>query len=460
MPSPTERPRPNVLLVIADDHRHDPLGAGGHPVVRTPALDALAARGTRFAQAYHMGGLIAAVCSPARASLLTGRHVVAANAAPEASSDPACKVAIPAGLATLPEIFRRAGYETFLTGKWHNDPAALHRSFTAGRRIFIGGMSDHTRVPLHDYSPAGDYSGAPHFETGFSTELFCDAAIDFLAARPGAPAPFFLHLSLTSPHDPRTPPGSYANEYAPATLPLPPGFLPEHPFDNGEMQIRDETLAPKPLTPPVIRRQLADYYGMIAHQDAQLGRVFAALRRAGLESSTIVVYVSDHGLALGSHGLLGKQNLYEHSVRVPLLLSGPGVPAGRVDHGLAYSLDLFATLAQLAGLAVPSGLDSRALLANGAGAPGRAQVFALYKDCQRMVNDGRWKLIRYHVQGRETLQLFDLKNDPREEHNRIREPAQRENTARLSRLLAAWQQSIGDRWMPLPDSGGTARPIP
>jgi arylsulfatase A-like enzyme len=454
MSPPATRPRPNVLFVIADDHRQDALGAYGHPVVRTPALDALAARGTRFTRAYHMGGHIAAVCSPARSCVLTGRHAVAANAAPEASSDPGCIVRITPGLATLPQIFRQAGYETFVTGKWHNDPASLHRSFTSGRRIFVGGMSDHNRVPLRDFSPTGDYSVAPHFEPGFSTELFCDAAIDFIGDRKDN-SPFFLYLALTSPHDPRTPPPEFAKEYDPAQLPLPPSFLPEHPFDNGEMLIRDETLAPKPLTPAVIRRHLADYYGMIAHQDAQLGRVFAALRSAGLEDSTIVVYVSDHGLALGSHGLLGKQNLYEHSVRVPLLISGPGVPAGRVADDAVYSLDLYATLAELARISLPSGLESRTLLANDGKtpAPGRPSICAMYKDCQRMVNDGRWKLIRYRVGGRDRLQLFDLENDPGEMHDLAADPAQHDTVERLLGLLGEWQASIGDRWMR--ESAGT-----
>jgi arylsulfatase A-like enzyme len=448
MPLSAARSRPNVLFVIADDHRHDALGVSGHPVVRTPALDALAARGTRFARAYHMGSLIAAVCSPARAALLTGRNPVAASAAPVASSDPGCTVSLPPTAVTLPELFRRDGYETFITGKWHNDTAALHRSFSQGHRIFLGGMSEHTRVPLRDYSPSGDYTGAPHFEKGFSTELFCESAIGFID-RQRAGSPFFLYLALTSPHDPRTPPAPFAGDYPAGQLPLPANFLPEHPFDNGEMIIRDETLAAKPLAPAVARQHLADYYGMIAHQDAQLARVFAALRQAGLEANTIVVYVSDHGLALGSHGLLGKQNLYEPSIRVPLLLSGPGVPAGCVSQNLAYSFDLYATLAGLAGIATPAGLDSRPLLAAGGQpcATGRDEHFALYKDCQRMASDGRWKLIRYRVGTTERLQLFDLERDSDERNDLSGESAHQETIGRLLASLSKWQRNVGDRWM-------------
>jgi arylsulfatase A-like enzyme len=452
MSSPTGRTPPNVLFIIADDHRHDALGVSGHPAVRTPHLDALAARGTRFTHAYQMGGLVAAVCSPARASLLTGRNVVAADDAQVASSSPGCKVALPSDCPTLPQIFRAAGYETFITGKWHNDVPALQRSFSGGSRIFIGGMSDHRHVPLHEYSKSGDYSSPPHFEHGFSTELFCDAAVDFLARPRG---PFFLYLALTSPHDPRTPPSEFARQYVPPQMPLPANFEPEHPFDNGELAIRDETLAAKPLSGAALQTHLADYYGMIAHQDAQLGRVFDALRTAGLESSTIVVYVSDHGLALGSHGLLGKQNLYEHSLRVPLIMAGPGVEAGAINHSLVYSMDLYASLAGLAGLAPTGPVDSRPLVSLNGSTPAqpRENIFAMYKDCQRMVRDGRWKLIRYHVKGRDRLQLFDLENDPDELTDLSSAPRHAKTIRRLLGLLVDWQDRVGDRWMPRLDSG-------
>ncbi|HVU34691.1 MAG TPA: sulfatase-like hydrolase/transferase [Opitutaceae bacterium] len=445
-PSPG-RSRPNVLLVIADDHRHDALAHAGNPVVQTPHLDALAARGCRFTRAYHMGGLVAAVCSPARASLLTGCNAIAADACPGPSSGAATYVALPPRARTLPQAFREAGYTTFVTGKWHNDVPALQRSFSDGRRIFLGGMSDHDHVPLRPFSPTGNYGAPPVYEPGFSTELFCDAAVEFLGR---ARDPFFLYLALTSPHDPRTPPPEFARLYPPERIPLPANFLPAHPFDNGEMAIRDELLAPRPLTPSVVRRQLADYYGMVSHQDAQLGRVFAALRAAGREEDTIVVYVSDHGLSLGAHGLLGKQNMYEESMRVPLILAGPGVPVGR-RADLVYSLDLFATLASLAGIDPPAGTESRSLFGP---RPGRDQVFGLYRDCQRMVLDERWKLIRYRVDRTERLQLFDLQRDPDELTDLAAAPDGRPIVRRLLAAMAAWQHQIGDRWVPPPPAAG------
>ena len=231
---------------------------------------------------------------------------------------------------------------------------------------------------------------------------------------------------------------------------LPANFQPQHPFDNGEISIRDEALAQKPLSGDVLKQHLADYQGMVAHQDAELGRVFAALRSGGLESNTIVVYVSDHGLALGSHGLLGKQNLYEHSLRVPLLMAGPGVPAGAVDHSLVYSMDLYATLAHLAGISLTGSLDCQPLpsIAATTAIAHRENIFAMYKDVQRSIRDARWKLIRYHVNGADRLQLFDLQEDPDELNDLSVISGHEETIRRLLGLLREWQQRVGDHWMP------------
>ena len=240
--------------------------------------------------------------------------------------------------------------------------------------------------------------------------------------------------------------------YDPDRIELPPNFLPAHPFDNGELEIRDEKLAPKPLVPATLRQHLADYYGMISHQDEQLKRVLTALRASGAEENTIIVYVSDHGLALGRHGLLGKQNLYEHSVRVPMLLSGPGIAAGVICREMVYSLDLYATLAGLAGhsgRSRPRQPESARCRWRAAPQRGRDLVFALYKDCQRMACDGRWKLIRYRVKGRERLQLFDLAQDPDELNDLSAEPRRQAELERLRSQLAEWQRTIGDRWMPV-----------
>ena len=156
--------------------------------------------------------------------------------------------------------------------------------------------------------------------------LYADAVIDFLAQAGASGQPFLAYVSFTSPHDPRTPPEPFASWYHPDSISLSPNYLPEHPFDNGELEVRDEMLRERPRTETMIREELALYYGMISELDAQIGRIVTALEENGQRENTLIVMAGDNGLAVGSHGLLGKQNLYEHSMRVPLIIAGPGIP--------------------------------------------------------------------------------------------------------------------------------------
>jgi arylsulfatase A-like enzyme len=436
---------PNILFVVVDDHRADAIGALGYPTVCTPVLDGLVRRGTAFTRATIQGSLMPAVCAPSRACLLTGNGVFRADAEPKLATGPIFEVQLPADACTLPERLRAAGYETFVTGKWHNDLPALLRSFERGQEIFHGGMCDHTAVPVRDLEDIR--RGEPaRIGGGFSTEIFCDAAEKFVRER-GRKRPFFAWVALTSPHDPRTPPAEYRALYDAAQIPLPKNFRTDHEFDNGELAVRDERLAARPLSPDVVREHLADYYGMISHHDACIGRVLTALRETGQEETTVVVYVSDHGLALGSHGLLGKQNLYDHSVRVPLIVAGPGVPGARRCDALIQPLDLYATLCELAGVTAPAGLDSRSLVAAMAGnGGGRPWVCSVYMDVQRMVTDGRWKLIVYRVGGIERVQLFDVATDSDECCDLAAEPSRVARLAELRAVLQMWQAEVGDRW--------------
>lgn len=455
-PAPTRRP--HILFIITDDHQADAMGFAGHPVVHTPTLDRLAQRGVSFSQTAHAGSMLAAICSPARACLLTGRGLVGSNAHPGPSSGPEDTVTISPRAPTLPELLGGAGYETFFTGKWHNDRESFLRSFQSASSIFHGGMSDHEAVPLISDRAAFARGEKPEIGSGFSTEMFCEAMGEFLRQREQE-KPFFAWLSLTSPHDPRTPPAEYAERYDATEVPLPAAYCAEPKFDNGELDIRDERLAPKPLREPTVREHIADYYGMIEHQDAQIGRVLQALEESGQASETIVVYIGDHGLSLGNHGLLGKQNLYEHSTRVPMIMAGPGVPQRRICSGLNLSYDIFATLLELVGVDAPAEMESRSLLPQFSGEPStRDEVVSLYKDCQRMIKTERWKLIEYHVAGLCRNELFDLTVDPAEINDVSDDPENATVVTSLRERLAAWQQAHGDRWMPLNLHSPPAKP--
>ncbi len=438
--------RPNVLFIIADDHRHNAIAACGDPVVQTPHLDQLIAAGTRFSRNYMMGGLSGAVCIPTRAAVHTGCNPFAAALASNDSLDAST---LNPQKPLLAETFRNAGYHTFATGKWHNCRASFARSFAGGANIFFGGMSDHDKVPLHDFDPARQYRDEDRYiGDGFSTELFSAAACDFLRDYQGGD-PFFLYLAFTAPHDPRTPPPQYADLYNPQEIPLPPNFVPEHPFDNGDMRLRDEVLADFPRTKSEIQHHIADYYGMISHMDAHIGKILATLQESGRAQDTLVVYTADHGLAVGQHGLLGKQNMYEHSVSVPLILRGPQVPQNSTIEALSFTYDIYPTLCQLADLKIPQTVESESLvpLLNGDKEQIRETTFSIYKDIQRMVSDGRWKLIRYYKSakddaGSDCLQLFDLQNDPHELNDlSTQEP---DHLQRLATELKTWMQKVDD----------------
>ncbi len=261
---------------------------------------------------------------------------------------------------TMPQTLREVGYTTFGTGKWHNQPASYARSFTDGGSIFFGGMSNHSEVPCHDFDSSGEYSAERQYVgKSFSSELFSDAAINFLEGYEDE-APFYAYVSYTAPHDPRMAPREYANLYDPGAMEVPENFAPEHPFDNGELRIRDEMLAPFPRTPEIVQEHIAAYYAMITHVDAHLGRVLDALEATGRADNTIVVFAGDNGLAVGQHGLFGKQSMYEHSIRVPLVMAGPGVPVGVTRGGACYLHDVFPTLCDLTGLDVPGSVETSA----------------------------------------------------------------------------------------------------
>ncbi len=455
-------PRPNILFFFTDDQRFDTLRALGNHEIVTPTMDTLVRHGTTFTHAHIMGGTSAAVCMPSRAMLMTGRTLFHLDGQGQT---------IPPDHVMLAEVLQReAGYVTFGTGKWHNGTAAYARSFTAGAQIFFGGMDDHWNVPACDFDPDGHYPEPQpldvrhgdihktvtrrydHIQTGtHSSDLFCDAAIDFLHAHDQT-QPFFMYISFMAPHDPRETHALYHDMYDPEMISPPENFMPEHPFDNGELRIRDEKLAPWPRTPAEIRRHIAEYYAMITHADAQMARVLKALAETGQADNTLIVFAGDNGLALGQHGLMGKQNLYDHSLRVPLVMRGPGIPQGRQSAAFCYLLDIYPTLCDLVDIPIPASVEGRSLVPAlrapaSAGLPRETMYFA-YRDVQRAVRDARYKLIVYVVDGKTTTQLFDLQADPRECYNLAQDTRYMPQLQRLRTALLRWRDELDDTQSP------------
>lgn len=402
--------KPNVLFLFADDQRADTIAALGNPAIKTPTLDELARSGFVFRNAYCLGSNQGAVCTPSRNMLLSGRTYFRWKG-PLASADE----------PNLPASMNAAGYSTYHHGKRGNSALNIQAKFEINK--YLKNDDDERR------------SGEPGRE-------IVDDAIAFLNSR-SDDRPFCMYLAFGNPHDPRVAAQKYLDQYERDKIPLPKNFLPRHPFDNGELQVRDEKLAPWPRTEEDIRRHLHEYYAVITALDGHIGRLIATLKQLDQFENTIVVYSADHGLAMGSHGLMGKQNLYEHSMKAPLIFAGPGIPRG-ASEALVYLLDIFPTLCDLASTEIPIGLDGKSLKAviTGQSRGMRDSLGLAYRDVQRVIRDERWKLLRYpHV---DKTQLFDLRADPDEMHDLSADPAQQPRIEQLLAELRKWQADVGD----------------
>lgn len=421
--------KPNVILLLADDLRSDALGCYGNGYVKTPNIDKLAQNGTKFTNAYIAGGDQGAICSPSRAMLLTGKSF-------HKNSN---KIK---GRATLPSVLKDAGYETFITGKWHNEPEAVVEGFTQAKNIMFGGMADHFKTPMVDMTANHTFTETQ--QKGFSTDVFAETAKEFLEQQ-SSKKPFFLYLPFTAPHDPRSPKPEYLSKNPSDNIPLPPNFKALHPFSFGyPMGGRDEFLAEFPRTPEVIRSQIADYYGLITHLDDAIGTILAKLKAKGLDKNTIIIFAADNGLAMGSHGLMGKQNLYEHSMKVPLIFSGLNIPKGKEVNGFAYLFDLFPTVCQYLKLPAPKNIDGLPLndMIFGKKTQIRNSIFTSYLNFQKAVRNDRYKYIRYP--NIDHQQLFDLKSDPFELVDLAQNTAYQPIVAEMNMLLINNQKQFGD----------------
>ncbi|MEO6741419.1 MAG: sulfatase-like hydrolase/transferase [Chthoniobacteraceae bacterium] len=399
--------RPNILHIHADDHRADGLGAFGHPVVKTPNLDTLVARGFTFTHCYTMGSMVGAVCQPSRTMMLTGKSWLRIPKARGGEGD---------AEKSLPRVMSRAGYETWHCGKPGNE-------YTVGLKAFD------TNISMADPTPD---------ERRGSSERHADAAIKFLHERK-AEKPFYIYLAPPVPHDPRVAAPEFHGMYQATDIPLPPAFMPLHPFDNGEMTVRDEALAPWPRTPEDTRQQLADYYACITGLDHHVGRIFAELKMSGQWENTIIIFTGDNGLSVGEHGLFGKQNLYEFGgMHVPCVIAGSGIPKGQSE-AFVYLMDLFPTCAEFGGATLPEGVEGKSLAPIIAGKETKVRdlCYTGYRDCQRAVRNERWKLICYPLVAQ--TQLFDLQHDPHELKNLA---GNREHEKKLAEMLSLLQQQM------------------
>ncbi len=437
--------RPNILFLFADDQSYETIGALGHTDIDTPNLDRLVERGTAFTHAYNMGSWRPAVCMPSRAMLITGRTLWRARA----SANNANRQREAGRL--WPQRMASVGYETYFTGKWHigtdaaqcfdhttNIRGGMPRQVPEGYNRPLAGEPD----PWSPSDPAfgGFWQGGRHW-----SEVLADDGVGFLEQAAKSENPFFMYLAFNAPHDPRQSPQDYVDRYPLDRIKVPESFLPEYP-QNKEIGagrgLRDERLAPFPRDEHAVKVNRQEYYAIITHMDAQIGRILDALEESGKADNTWIIFTADHGLAVGHHGLMGKQNLYEHSLRVPFIVTGPGVGAGvRIDAPI-HLQDAMATALDLAG-ADREGVEFQSLLPLLAGeAGGLDAVYAAYRDHQRAVIHDGWKLILYPEA--KVAKLYHLAEDPLELKDLAGDPALADRKRALFATFVELQKRYND----------------
>jgi len=440
--------RPNILLIHSDQHRYDCVAANGHPFVRTPNLDRVAAEGISFSHAFTP----TPVCTPARNSLLYGvwpaRHQAVANRGTEAGR-PAVE-----GLPTFAQALAGAGYHLSYVGKWGiaGDP------LQAGFHDYLPGQSyrawraDQGLPPVP--SEGGWLGGRDPHVTPEQSQVGWEAGhvIDRLRAVASASSPFFIRWDPYGPHLPNVVPEPYYSLYPPDSIPPWPSFpdpLQGKPFIQAQMR---RTWGVDGWQWPDWAPLVSAYLAQITLMDAQIGRVLTELDDLGLAESTLVVYTCDHGDLCGGHGMIDKHHvMYDDVVHVPLILRWPaGADPGRVCEAfVSHELDLAATFCDMAGAPLPDTFQGSSLLPllRGAPAPTRADIFSTYYGSQfglyssRMVRDRRWKYV-WNATAED--ELYDLLQDPAEIHNRAGDPSLREVAERLRHRLVAWMEETSD----------------
>ncbi len=450
--------KPNVLFLLADDMRYDTIHAMGNDAIITPNLDSIFQSGTAFTNSYIPGGTCAAICMPSRAMINTGRGLYGLN---DNGSY------IPGEHITLGETFQKNGYDTFGVGKWHNGFESFARSFSCGSEIFFGGMYDHWKVPVYDYDDTGEYVNtyndvmnpgynnnimpvrANHVTWGkHSTDLFADAACNWIRDRE-SDDPFYMYVAYMAPHDPRTVPQEFFDMYRVEDIEVPENFAGEHPFDYGQKNVRDERLEEYPRKPEAIQKHIRDYYAMITHLDASIGRILDALKEKGLFEDTIILFTADNGLSLGQHGLMGKASLYEHDIKLPLAISGPDIPKNRKVDERIFLSDIYPTLCEYAGASVPDSVKGVSFkpLIDGAKNTLHESMYYTFKDKVRGLREGDFKLLLYRsprLPSGERIQLFNVKEDPFEMTDLSEQTEMKPIISKMMASLKAQAETNGD----------------
>lgn len=430
--------QPNIVFIFADDMSYETIGAYGMLDIDTPNLDTLVASGASFTHAYNMGAYGPAVCMASRTMLSTGQFLWDAQ---KLKPDNYVKDG-----RMWSQRMKQAGYRTYITGKWHvkADATKLYdvaNHIRTGMPLQTDAGYNRPKSP-EDYATGwkpwekkygGFWEGGTHW-----SEIVANDSVDYLVAAAQADQPFFMYLAFNAAHDPRQSPKKYVDRYPLERIKLPENFLPQYPYADKivGLRLRDEKLMPYPRTEYAVKVHRQEYFAIITHMDAQIGRILDAVKESGQADNTYIVFTADHGLAVGHHGFSGKQNMYDHSVRVPFLVVGPGVEAGSQIDTPIYLQDVMATSLELAG-ASSEGVDFKSLLPllRGETEEHYDSIYGAYMNKQRMLTKGDWKYISYPQIKVE--RLFNLKKDPNEMDDLAGNP---EYSSLLAQMRGEYQQ--------------------
>lgn len=435
-PQPGQR-KANVVLILADDQMWDSLGLLKSSEVKTPNLDRLAAKGVSFTNAYNMGSYAPAVCVASRAMLNTGAFLWRAEALTKNKRNKS-DINTPKNLKpinyvlekSVPQAYwsqymQQAGYETYFAGKWHVQGVDPEQIFDHTLNVRAGMPKAHSAFYSRKFEPGkpdgvpyntelgGFWQGGKHW-----SEVLGDDGETFFQQAKNSDKPFFMYLAFNAPHDPRQAPKKYIDLYDVNKIKVPENFLPEYPYNEyagAGRTLRDERTAPFPRSEHAIKVTRQEYFALITHMDEQIGRILAALEDSGKADNTYVFFTADHGLAVGDHGFLGKQNMYDSSMKVPFLLTGPSIPANSTVVAPIYLQDVMATSLAIAGLEKPSQVDFNNILPLAKGETSKGEyesIYGAYSVTQRMYRNDKYKLIMYPRAN--VVRLYHMENDPLE----------------------------------------------
>jgi arylsulfatase A-like enzyme len=440
--------KPNILFLFADDQCYNTINALGNEEIITPNLDKLVGEGVTFTHAYNMGAWQGAVCVSSRAMLNTGRTVWHAQAIESQLKKPEVEAQL------WGNLMKNAGYDTYMAGKWHVKAPADSCFQTLG--TVRGGMPNQTpegyNRPLsktdttwrpYDKKFEGHWKGGKHW-----SEVLGDEAIDFIAQAKVKENPFFMYVAFNAPHDPRQSPKKFVDMYPLDSIAVPETFMPNYPYQDEigcGKGLRDECLAPFPRTEYSVKVNRQEYYAIITHLDQQIGRILDALEKSGKKDNTYIFYTADHGLACGNHGLMGKQNMFDHSMRAPLMVIGPDLPKGKKIDMDVYLQDIMPSTLELAGAEKPTYVEFNSLM--DAVRMERIKssypaIYGCYKNLQRMIRKDGFKLIVY-PKAKKVL-LFDMNKDSLEMNNLADVEAYQPKVKELFTQLIELQKSMGD----------------